>query len=138
MKSLSISLSAALAGSLAVLAASAAPAAADTCIRLTGGSFSGDIGFFRFKGDLPTTPNQMVTLAGRAAGLSPAWGTAVTPKAGGYVELGVSFFIDGVQGQFDVFFNPANSRNGSGAGSYGEYGANDSVTARIVSCVQEP
>lgn len=131
-------LSAALAGAVIIGAASPA-AAADTCIRLNGGSFSGDIGFFRFRDvTLPTTPNQIVPLTGRAAGLSPAWGSAVTPKSGDYVELGVMFFIDGVQGQFNVSFFPPTATRGSGRASYGEYGTSDSVTARIVGCGQEP
>lgn len=133
-------LSAALAGSLALLGVSAVPAAAaDVCIQLNGGSFSGDIGFFRFRDvQLPTLPNKIVPLTGRAAGLSPAWGSAVTSTAGGYVELGVMFFIDGVQGQFNVAFSPATSRRGSGGGRYGAYGTSDSVTATIVACGLEP
>lgn len=133
-------LSAAFAGSLGVLAVSAAPAAAaDVCIQLNGGSFSGDIGFFRFRDvALPTTPNKIVPLTGRAAGLSPAFGSAVTSQSGGYVELGVMFFIDGVQGQFNVAFSPATSRRGSGGGRYGTYGTSDSVTATIVGCGNEP
>jgi hypothetical protein len=133
-------LSAALAGAVIMAAAPASPAsAADTCIRLNGGSFSGDIGFFRFRNvTLPTEPDRIVTLAGRAAGLSPAWGSAVTPKSGDYVELGVMFFIDGVQGQFNVSFFPPTATRGSGRASYGEYGTSDSVTARIVGCGQEP
>lgn len=130
---------------LAVLAAAsmtaaAAPAsAADTCMQLDGGSFSGDIGFFRFRDvQLPTEPNKIVPLTGRAAGLSPAWGSAVTSKSGGYVELGVMFFIDGVQGQFNVAFSPATSRTGSGRGSYGAYGVSDNVTVRLVGCSNEP
>ncbi|MDR4306654.1 hypothetical protein IHQ68_08490 [Chelatococcus sambhunathii] len=141
MKTFMFKTSAIAAGSLALFAASAAPASADVCVRLNGGSFSGDIGFFRFKGELPTEPNQVVSLAGRAAGLSPAWGVAVTPKAGSgqnYVELGVSFFIDGVQGQFDVAFSPATSKKGEGSASFGEYGLGDSVKAKIVPCSDEP
>lgn len=132
--------SAAFACSLGLLAVSAAPAAAaDVCIQLNGGSFSGDIGFFRFRDvQLPTLPNQIVPLTGRAAGLSPAFGSAVTSKEGGYVELGVMFFIDGVQGQFNVAFSPPTSRRGSGGGRYGAYGTSDSVTATIVACGLEP
>jgi hypothetical protein len=119
-------------------AAGAAPAWADFCIQLNGGAFSGDIGFFRFKGSLPTEAKAIAPLAGRAAGLSPAYGTAVVGKDGTYTELGVSFFIDGVQGQFDVAFSPPTAKKGSGAASFGEYGLADDVKAKIVSCSLEP
>lgn len=133
-------LSAAFAGSLGLLAVTAAPAAAaDVCIQLNGGSFSGDIGFFRFRDVvLPTTPDKIVPLTGRGAGLSPAFGSAVTSKDGGYVELGVIFFIDGVQGQFNVAFSPPTARRGSGGGRYGAYGTSDSLTATKVGCGSEP
>jgi hypothetical protein len=119
-------------------AAGAAPALADFCIQLNGGSFSGDIGFFRFKGSLPTEAKAIEPLAGRAAGLSPAFGSAIVAKDGTYVELGATFFIDGVQGQFDIAFSPPTSKKGAGGASFGEYGLADSVKAKIVSCSDEP
>lgn len=121
-----------------VLLAVAAPARAEFCIQLNGGSFSGAIGFFRFKGSVPKTKGAIVTLKGRAAGLSPAYGTATVAKDGTYVELGASFFIDGDQGQFDVSFFPPNAVTGSGGGAYGAYGTGDAVTAAIVDCSMEP
>lgn len=123
---------------IGLTAAGAAPAWADFCIQLDGGSFSGDIGFFRFKGKLPTEAKAMEPLTGRAAGLSPAFGTAVVAKDGTYVELGATFFIDGVQGQFDIAFSPPTSKKGAGGASFGEYGLADSVKAKIVSCSDEP
>lgn len=54
------------------------------------------------------------------------------------VELGVSFFIDGDQGQFDVSFFPPTNTSGSGGGAYGAYGTGDAVTAAIVNCAIEP
>ena len=121
-----------------VLLAMATPARADFCVQLNGGSFSGDIGFFRFKGSLPKAKGGIVTLKGRAAGLSPAYGTATVAKDGTYVELGVSFFIDGDQGQFDVSFFPPTAVSGSGGGAYGAYGTGDALTAAIVNCATEP
>lgn len=116
----------------------AIPARADTCMRLNGDAFSGDIGFFRFAGDLPTHHGDMVALQGRAAGVSPVWGSAVVAKDGSYLELGAMFFIDGVQGQIDVTFVPPRSKSGSGSGDYGQYGNGSNFTATIVKCVQEP
>ncbi len=58
---------------LAALTA-APPAYADFCLQLNGGSFSGDIGFFRFKKSRPTGSGAIVALKGRAAGLSPVPG----------------------------------------------------------------
>lgn len=123
---------------VAMSAMGAAPALADFCIQLNGGSFSGDIGFFRFKGSLPTEAKAIEPLAGRAAGLSPAFGTAVVGKDGTYVEVGASFFIDGVQGQFDIAFSPPTAKKGAGGASFGEYGLADDVKAKIVSCSLEP
>lgn len=121
-----------------VLLAVAAPARADFCVQLNGGSFSGAIGFLRFKGSVPKVKGSIVTLKGRAAGLSPAYGTATVAKDGTYVELGASFFIDGDQGQFDVSFFPPTATTGSGGGAYGAYGTGDALTAAIVSCTLEP
>lgn len=123
---------------LGLAAAGASPAYADFCIQLTGGSFSGDIGFFRFKGSLPTDDGAIETLKGRAAGLSPAFGTAVVAKDGSYVELAATFFIDAVQGQFDIAFSPPDSKKGAGGASFGEYGLGDAVKAKVVSCSNEP
>src|SRR5262245_11187473 len=97
------------------------PARADTCLQLNGGPFTGDIGFFRFKGDVPTDPGKMVGLKGRAAGLSPVFGAATVPADGSYVEVGATFFIDGDEGQIDLFFSPPTNTTGSGSGDYGQY-----------------
>jgi hypothetical protein len=118
--------------------AATTPARADYCIRLTGGSFSGDIGFFRISGARPTAAGSMTPMTGRAAGLSPLFGTAVVAKDGSYAEFGATFFIDSTQGQFDVSFNPPNATNGSGYAEYGEYGVNTGVTAKFVRCSGEP
>jgi hypothetical protein len=129
----------ALAGTIIGLTiAGASPALADVCIQLNGGTFSGDIGFFRFKGSLPSEAKAIEPLTGRAAGLSPAFGTAVVGKDGTYLELAATFFIDGVQGQFDIAFSPPTNKKGSGAAAFGEYGLTDDVKAKIVSCSLEP
>lgn len=114
------------------------PAHADFCVQLNGGSFSGDLGFFRFRGPLPTTAGYIVALRGRAAGLDPAFGTAVVARDGSYVELGVTFFVDASEGQFDVWFFPPGTRSGSGYANYGEYDVNQDVTATLVGCGHEP
>lgn len=80
----------------------------------------------------------MVPLTGRAAGLSPAWGSATVPKGAGYSEYGVTFFADASEGQFDITFAPANSLTGDGYWGYGQYNVNQSVTALVVSCRAEP
>jgi hypothetical protein len=121
-----------------VLLVVAVPARADFCVQLNGGAFSGDLGFFRFKGALPKAKGAIVTLKGRAAGLSPAYGTAVVAKDGTFVELGVSFFVDGAQGQWVASFFPPTNVSGSGDGAYGAYGTGDSFTAAIVNCSLEP
>jgi hypothetical protein len=123
---------------VAMTAAGAAPAAADFCIQLTGGSFSDDIGFFRFKGSMPSDDGAIETLKGRAAGLSPVFGTAVVADDGSFVELAATFFIDAVQGQFDIAFSPPDSKKGAGGASLGEYGLGDAVKAKVVSCSKEP
>jgi hypothetical protein len=116
----------------------AAPASADFCIQLSGGSFSGDLGFFRFSGKRPTKKGSIVQLKGRVAGLSPVFGTAVVTKDGTSAEYGVTFFADADEGQFDIYFGPPNATSGSGYGSYGVYNVGDSVNASIVSCGGEP
>jgi hypothetical protein len=118
--------------------ATAAPARADFCIQLNGGSFSGDIGFFRFIGKLPKTPGQIAPLNGRAAGLDPVYGTATVATDGSYVELGATFFIDADEGQMDVTFFPPKSKKGSGYADYGQYGTGQDVNAKIVRCDLEP
>jgi hypothetical protein len=127
-----------LATLLAGFAVSSAPAFADFCFQLNGGPFSGDIGFFRFQGNRPVAPGQIVTLSGRAAGLSPAFGTGTVAKDGSFAEFGVTFFIDETQGQFDVFLVPPKSNSGSGSGDYGSYGTSESVTVNVVNCNLEP
>jgi hypothetical protein len=116
----------------------AAPARADFCVRLNGGPFSGDLGFFRFKGTLPTTAGQIVGLKGRVAGLSPVFGTATVAKDGSFVEIGATLFADATQGQIDLAFFPPTSRTGSGDGNYGTYGTGASFSATKVGCAQEP
>jgi hypothetical protein len=116
----------------------ASPARADFCMQLNGGSFSGDIGFFRFKGTLPTDPGQIVGLKGRVAGLSPVFGTATVAKDGSYVEIGATFFLDADEGQIDLAFFPPGARAGSGDGDYGQYGTGQSFTVTKVSCNSEP
>ena len=116
----------------------AAPAQADFCVQLNGGSFSGDLGFFRFTGDLPTARGSITPLAGRVAGLGPVFGTAVVAKDHSYLEIGATFFVDADQGQIDVFFFGPRNKNGNGNASYGTYGLGDSVTATRVGCGQEP
>jgi hypothetical protein len=125
---------------IAMLAAlsAAAPAQADFCIRLNGGPFSGDIGFFRFKGSLPTTSGEIVGLKGRVGGLSPVFGAATVAKDGSYVEIGATFFLDATQGQIDLAFFPPTARSGSGDGDYGLYGTGESFSATKVGCAQEP
>jgi hypothetical protein len=116
----------------------AAPASADFCMQLTGGSFSGDLGFFYFSGKRPTKKGSIVQLKGRVAGLSPVFGTAVVTKDGSGAEYAATFFADADEGQFDVSFGPPKSTSGSGYGGYGSYNVSESVTANIVSCGGEP
>ena len=104
----------------------------------TGGLFSGDLGFFRFKGALPEGKGAVVTLKGRVAGLSPVFGTATVAKDGTFVEIGATFFADGNQGQIDVSLFPPTAAAGNGGGDYGTYGAGQAVTANIVACTLEP
>jgi hypothetical protein len=108
------------------------------CLQLNGGPFSGDLGFFRFTGKRPTAAGKIVQLSGRVAGLSPVFGTAVVAKDGTFLEIGATFFADGVEGQIDVEFFPPNSNSGSGDGDYGAYGTSQSFTAQVVSCSLEP
>jgi hypothetical protein len=114
------------------------PAYADFCLQLNGGSFSGDLGFFRFKKSRPTGSGAIMTLKGRVAGLSPVFGTATVAKDSSFLEIGATFFADGVQGQIDVQFFPPNHATGSGSGNYGAYGTSQSFTATEVSCTLEP
>jgi hypothetical protein len=116
----------------------ALPAQADFCMQLDGGPFSGDLGFFRFKGSMPTAAGRIMTLRGRAAGLDPVFGTATVATDGSYVELGATFFIDSDQGQIDVTFFPPNSTTGSGYGDSGQYGTGESFDAKVVACNLEP
>ncbi len=116
----------------------ATPVQADFCLQLNGGPFSGDLGFFRFKGTMPTAAGRIMTLRGRVAGLDPVFGTAVVATDGSYVELGATFFADADQGQIDVTFFPPNSTSGSGYGDYGQYGTGASFDASIVACSLEP
>jgi hypothetical protein len=118
--------------------ATALPAQADFCLQLNGGPFSGDLGFFRFKGLMPTVPGRIVTLRGRVAGLDPVFGTATVATDGTYVELGATFFADADEGQIDVTFLPPTSQRGSGYGDYGQYGTGASFDASVVSCSLEP
>lgn len=124
----------------APLVLASAPAHADFCIQVTGTSISGDIGFFRFRGDLPTAAGTIQTVRGRVAGLGPVFGTAVVTKSGGVktLEIGATFFADATQGQIDIAFSPPGAANGSGNGAYGDYGTGDGLTASKVACATEP
>ncbi len=114
------------------------PAYADFCLQLNGGSFSGDLGFFRFKKTRPTGSGAIMAVKGRVAGLSPVFGTATVAKDGTFLEIGATFFADGVQGQIDVSFFPPSNATGSGSGNFGAYGTSQSFTAAEVSCTLEP
>jgi hypothetical protein len=127
----------AVAACLLVLA-SALPARADYCVQLTGGPFSGDLGFFRFKGVKPTAAGTIVTQPGRVAGVGPVFGTAIVARDGSYLEIGATFFADATQGQIDLSFFPPTNNNGSGHGRYGAYGTSASFTAKKVGCNLEP
>jgi hypothetical protein len=116
----------------------ALPVQADFCLQLNGGPFSGDLGFFRFKGKMPTIAGKIVTLRGRVAGLDPVFGTATVATDGSYVELGATFFADAEEGQIDTTFFPPTSQTGSGYGDYGQYGTGASFDASVVSCGLEP
>ena len=118
--------------------ATAAPARADFCMQLNGGSVSGDLGFFRFTGKLPKHAGDIVPLSGRAAGLDPVYGSATVATDGSYVEIGATFFVDAEQGQIDVTFVLPKPTHGSGDGDYGTYGTGQSFDADIVSCGLEP
>lgn len=124
----------------ALLALSSAPAAADFCLQLNGGDFSGAIGFFRFDGPLPPGPaDSMVPVAGRAAGTGePVFGGAVINADGTSFQLGATFFIDNVQGQFSLGVSSV-TKTGSGHGHYGQYDlSGTSVQVKIVNCNKEP
>jgi len=114
------------------------PAHADFCIQVNGGPFSGDLGFFRFKDNMPNTAGAITQLRGRVAGLSPVFGTAVVAKDGTYVEIGATFFADAEEGQIDVTLAPVTSKTGFGYGDYGAYGTGTSVTVTKTSCSNEP
>ena len=114
------------------------PARADFCLQVSGGPFSGDLGFFRFKDDIPLSAGVITQLRGRVAGLSPVFGTAVVAKDGSYVEIGATFFSDAEEGQIDITFNPPTSKTGSGYGDYGAYGTGQSITAKKTACSNEP
>jgi hypothetical protein len=114
------------------------PAAADYCFQLNGGSFSGDLGFFRFKGKRPTKKGAVVQLTGRVAGLSPVYGTATVGKDGSFAEIAATFVADGVEGQIDLQFFPPSASSGSGTGDYGTYGLETSFTVNVVDCSGEP
>jgi hypothetical protein len=115
----------------------ASPVYADWCLQLSDG-LSGSIGFFRFVGAKPTTKGSITPLTARASGYSPAFGTATVRKDGSTLELGVTFFSDSVQGQFNVYLEAPGFTTGFGYGSYGEYGVNSPVGAKVVSCRKEP
>jgi hypothetical protein len=129
----------ALASLLAIpLFAAPSPARADFCIQVSGGPFSGDLGFFRFRGDLPVAPGTIRALRGRVAGMSPVFGTATVTKDGKALEIGATFFADAEQGQIDIGFAPPRARAGDGNGDYGAFGTGQSLTATKVRCSSEP
>ena len=87
---------------------------------------------------MPHTKGTIKTLTGRVAGLSPAFGTLTVAKDGSFIELGVTFFADATQGQFDIALTRPKFTSGSGYADYGTYGVNQSVTATVVRCSNEP
>jgi hypothetical protein len=113
------------------------PVWADWCLQLDG-TLSGDLGFFRFTGIQPRQPGQIVNLAGRVAGLGPAYGTATVNKDGTSLEVGVTFFADAEQGQFDIWLQGPSYLKGDGYAGYGAYGTSGHVTAKRVLCSGEP
>jgi hypothetical protein len=115
----------------------ASPVRADWCLQV-GQPLGGALGFFRFVGPRPTAHGTIVPLTGRVAGMSPAFGTATVYKDGSGLELGVTFFADATEGQFDITLSPPLFRKGDGFASYGAYGVNRHATAKVVSCSQEP
>ncbi len=115
----------------------ATPASADFCLQMSG-ELSGDLGFFRFKGNFPKKAGEITALSGRVAGLSPAFGTAVRAKDGTYIEIAAVFFADAEQGQFDVSLMGPGFMAGSGGAEYGSYGVDQSVTVAVVGCDLEP
>ena len=113
------------------------PVMADWCLQV-GQPLGGALGFFRFIGPRPTARGTITPLTGRVAGMSPAFGTATVYKDGSGLELGVTFFADAAEGQFDITLFPPRFRTGSGRASYGAYGVNRHTTAKVVACSQEP
>jgi hypothetical protein len=117
--------------------------AADTCIELTGPSCPVDgFGFLRFKGKLPKA-GKIVPIHGRFCGFGSATGTAVAHPEGFMMEIGVNFFCDAEQGQFEIFWDlepgmPIVPTAGYGYAAYGEYGVFNSCDAAIVDCSNEP
>lgn len=124
----------------AVLLFAPSRARADFCMQVSGGPFSGDLGFFRFRGSVPKAKGAMVSLAGRVAGLSPVFGAATVQLDGSGVEIAATFFADAEEGQIDLFlpFPVGRSSVASGYGDYGAYGTGVSVSANLVSCKLEP
>ncbi len=123
----------------AILAATliAGPVRADWCLQLNG-EISSALGFFRFTGARPTQAGKIVPLTGRVAGLGPAYGTATVQKDGSTVELGVTFWADAEEGQFDVWLRGPRFNKGDGYAGYGQYGTTGDVTAKVVACKDEP
>jgi hypothetical protein len=113
------------------------PVWAEWCLQLDG-TLSGDLGFFRFTGTQPKQAGQIVSLAGRVAGLGPAYGTATVSKDGTSLEVGVTFFADAEQGQFDIWLQGPYYLKGDGYAGYGTYGTSGHVTAKRVLCSGEP
>ena len=122
---------------LAATLAVASPASADICLQMSG-ALSGDLGFFRFRGSMPRRAGEMASLNGRVAGLSPAFGAITRAKDDTFIEMGATFFADGVQGQFDIVLDPPGFTTGTGGAGYGIYGVSDGVTVVVVNCQLEP
>ncbi len=117
----------------------ASPARADFCLQLNGAVLSGDLGFFRFTQRLPKKAGRIEPLAGRVAGLSPAFGAATFAKDGSVIEVAVTFFADAAEGQFDVWLTSDSQYNsGFGYADYGTYDVNVSHTVTVVDCSLEP
>jgi hypothetical protein len=131
----------ALAGLVAVSAPQPA-SAADLCLQLDGEScpLSGDLGFFHFNAKLPKNPKKAVALHGRVAGVGAANGTAVMSTDGSSISIGVTFFADATQGQFDGSIDPTDlAATHSASADYGIYDvAGGSCDLTIVDCDLEP
>ena len=125
----------------AFVLASAPASARDMCLQFSGQDcdFTGQAGFFRFKGKLPRNKKKFVPVHGRNAGITGVYGTATMDTEESMISLTASFTQDAVFGTIDVFIDPANL-NGThfGSSSYGDIGLGQSCDVDIVDCDLEP